>query len=177
MQRHFLARLFLVASFLLDSAVLAWGAPVISSHPRLLLTPAEKSRLLAKKNANDPSWQALKARADTLATYAIFPYKYDRRSEEPDNTIFYDYQGEGWFSATLPLALAYQMTGDTKYSDKLLQLADEMIRAQSDPENNPPNGLPPLQPDNYYPTRSLGPVLALIYDWCYAGSAPRARRA
>jgi hypothetical protein len=167
MKRHLLARLFLVASFLLDSAVLAWGAPVIDSHPRLLLTPAEKSRLLAKKNANDPAWQALQARADTLATYTIFPYKYDSRSEEPDNTIFYDYQGEGWFSATLPLALAYQMTGDTKYSNKLLQLADEMIRAQSDPDNNPPNGFPPLQPDNYYPTRNLGPVLAIIYDWCY----------
>jgi hypothetical protein len=41
----------------------------VDTRPRLLLTAAEKSRLLAKVNANDVSWQALKARADTLATY------------------------------------------------------------------------------------------------------------
>lgn len=56
-------------------AVAAHADPVISTHPRLLLTPAEKSRLLAKTSANDVSWQALKSRADTLATYTILPYK------------------------------------------------------------------------------------------------------
>src|SRR5438132_534989 len=81
---------------------------VINTHPRLLLTAAEKTRLLAKKNANDPSWQALKARADTLATYRIHPYKFDTSYEAPENTIYYTYQGEGWIDATLPLAFAYQ---------------------------------------------------------------------
>ena len=92
---------------------------------------AEQSRLLAKKNANDPSWQALKARADTLATYSINQYKFASSSAAPPATIFYNYQGEGWYDAALPLAFAYQMTGDTKYSNKLVQLAQEMIRAQS----------------------------------------------
>lgn len=151
-------------------SVQASGLPVHGAHPRLLLTSNAMTRLLAKKNANDPSWQALKSQADTLATYAIFQYKYATRASEPSNTIFYDYQGQGWFSAALPLAFAYKMTGDTQYSNKLLALADEMIRAQTDPDNLPPiadaQGLP-LQLDNYYPTRYLGPVLALIYDWCY----------
>jgi hypothetical protein len=50
---------------------------------------------------------------------------------------------------------------------KLLALADEMIRAQSDPANKPPKGYPPLDPDEYYPTRNVAPVIAIIYDWCY----------
>ncbi len=140
---------------------------VTPSHPRLLLTPTIRTQLLAKKNANDPTWQSLKARADTLVTYSILPYIYITRTTEIQNTIFYDYQGSGWYDAALPLALAYQMTGDTQYSNKLIALADEMIAAQTRPENTPPTGLPPLQPDNYYPTRYLGPVIAIIYDWCY----------
>lgn len=158
----------LVVAMILSSAPLsASGLPVVATHPRVLLTPAIKSRLLALKNANDPRWLRLKARADVLKTYSILQFKFATRSQEPDNTIFYDYQGEGWLSAAMPLGLAFQMTGDTSYSNKLLALADEMIRAQTDPDNMPPNGRGPLVPDNYYATRNLGPVLAIIYDWCY----------
>ena len=148
-------------------AFAAQAAPVISAHPRLLLTSAEKSRLLAKMNANDVSWQTLKARADTLATYSINPYKFASRNDAPNGTIYYSYQGEGWYDAALPLAFAYQMTGDTRYSNKLIELAREMIRAQSDPDNSPPNARPPIRPDNYYPSRNLASVLAFIYDYCY----------
>ncbi len=141
------------------------------------MTHAVKARLLAKKRANDPSWLKLKARADTLAAYSIYPYVDANRTNEPDRTIFYDYQGEGWYDATMPLALAYQMTGYSKYAAKLLQLADEMIAAQSRSENGPPRGVPPLRPDDYYPTRYLGPVIAIIYDWCYdqLGDARKAK--
>ncbi|MBI4469734.1 MAG: hypothetical protein HY650_10475 [Acidobacteria bacterium] len=156
-----------VAFTLAMHTTVAVADPVIGTHPRLLLTNAEKSRLLAKKNANDVSWQALKARADTLATYSIHPYKFATSSDSPEGTIYYTYQGEGWYEATLPLAFAYQMTGDTQYSNKLIQLAQEMIRAQSDPDNQPPDGLPPIRPDNYYPSRNLASVLAFIYDYCY----------
>ncbi len=141
--------------------------PVIAAHPRLLLSASEKNRLIAKKNAGDPTWQTLKARADTLATYSINPFKYAARNDAPAGTIFYTYQGEGWYDAALPLAFAYQMTGDTRYSNKLIELAQEMIRAQGDPDNNPPAGLGPIRPDNYYPSRNLMSVLAFIYDYCY----------
>src|SRR5205814_2724128 len=69
--------------------------------------------------------------------------------------------------AALPLEFAYQMTGDTKYSNKLIELAQELIRAQSDPANNPTNGSPPLQLNSYYPARNAPVVLAYIYDYCY----------
>ncbi len=156
-----------VAFAFVMQATVACAEPVIGSHPRLLLSAAEKSRLVAKKNANDVSWQALKARADTLASYSIYPYKFDTRSTEPDGTIFYDYQGEGWYEATLPLAFAWQMTGDTRYANKLIEIAQEMVRAQSDPDNNPPNGQPPIRLDSYYASRSVASVIAFIYDFCY----------
>jgi len=79
---------------LIPSIIGASSLPVISTHPRLLLTPTITDRLIAKRNANDPAWLALKARADLLATYSIFPYKYATRSQEPDNTIFYDYRDQ-----------------------------------------------------------------------------------
>ena len=82
------------------------GLPVTAPHPRILLTPSIKTALLARKTANDPAWLALKAEADVLATYSIYPYTYANRTMEPDNTIFYDYQGSDWWDATLPLALA-----------------------------------------------------------------------
>ena len=143
------------------------AGPVIATHPRLLFNAAGKSRLLAKKNANDPSWQVIKARADTLATYTILPYKFATNSQATAGTIYYTYQGEGWLAAALPLAFAYQMTADNKYSSKLIQLAQEMIRAQSDPDNNPPIGLPPIQLDSYYASRNVASTLAFIYDYCY----------
>lgn len=146
--------------------LLSAGLPVTTARPRILLTPARVAQLRAKETGGDPAWLALKARADTLSAYRIFPYNYANRSDEPDNTIFYDYQGEGWYNATLTLGLAYRITGDAKYLRPLLALADEMIRAQYAPANNPPKGLPPLRPDDYYPTRYLGPVVAIIYDWC-----------
>jgi hypothetical protein len=149
------------------AAIHVAAAPVIATHPRLLFDTTSKSRLLAKKNANDASWQALKAQADTLATYSINQYKSDTNYESRLGTIYYTYQGEGWLSSGLPLAIAYQMTGDTKYSGKLIGLAQEMIRAQSDPDNNPPNGIPPIQPDSYYASRNVAATLAFIYDYCY----------
>jgi hypothetical protein len=54
-----------------------------ATHPRIWLTPQVKSRLQAKKSARDPSWLRLKARADTLATYKIYPYIDANRTNEP----------------------------------------------------------------------------------------------
>jgi len=159
--------LAMLATILSTAPLFATGLPVVSTHPRILLTPAIRSQLLARRDANDPRWLRLKARADVLKTYAILPFKFATRTDAPENTIYYDYQGEGWHGATMPLALAYQMTGDTSYSNRLLALVDEMLRAETDPDNMPPIGRGPLVPDNYYATRHLCPVLAIIYDWCY----------
>lgn len=174
---RFIYAVALVATLVTTRPLLASGDPVISTHPRLLLTPAIKSQLLARVAAGDPRWLRLKAEADALKTYTVMQYKWANRTDRADNTIFWDYQGEGWHSAAMPLAMAFQMTGDTAYSNKLIELVDEMIRAQSDPDNNAPNGFGPLVADNYYPTRNLGPVLAFTYDWCYDQLGPERRAA
>ena len=148
------------------SAIQVSAAPVIATHPRLMFNTAGKTRLVAKVSANDPSWLVLKARADTLASYSINPYTAATSGDSPLGTIYYTYQGEGWLSATLPLAFAYQMTGDIKYSNKLIELAQEMIHAQSDTVNNPPGGFP-IQLDSYYASRNVASTLAFIYDYCY----------
>src|SRR5438128_2391101 len=88
--------LALIAIIFSAATLSASGLPVVATHPRVLLTPAIKNQLMARKNANDPRWLKLKARADVLKTYSIFPYKWATRTTEPNNTIFYDYQGEGW---------------------------------------------------------------------------------
>lgn len=154
------------------SATEALADPVIPTHPRLLFASTGKARLLAKTTANDPSWLALKSRADTLASYTIHPYTFATSSDAPAETIYYTYQGEGWLAAALPLAFAYQMTADTTYSNKLIQLAQEMVRAQSDPNNNLPIGLPPIQLDSYYASRNVASTLAFIFDYCYDRLSP-----
>ncbi len=139
----------------------------IDHPPRILLAPAQKARLAAKKNANDATWRALKQRADDLATRAILPYYYATRAESREQTIAFEDQGGGWYEAALHLGLAFQMTGDIKYCAKLAELADEMLAAPNRSENRQPAGRAPIQVDNYFSTRYLGPALGVLYDWCY----------
>lgn len=147
----------------------ASSLPVNPAHPRLLLSPAIKSALLAKKNTSDPSWLALKAQADALAGVPVHPYVFPGENDQSNSTdIWYDYYGEGWFDAAASLALAYQMTGDTRYSDKALQIADAIVAGQSFcGAAVPPNCYSPLQPNQYYASRNLGPAIAILFDWCY----------
>lgn len=148
------------------------GGAIIAGHPRLLLTPAIKTTLLAKVQANDPTWTALKTRADILLTYPITQYKTATAYNWFANTIFYGYQGEGWYSDVIPLAFAWQMTGDTNYCNKLLAIADEFIRAEYDPANQPPTGRSPMTLGNAFPSRYVGPAAAIIFDWCYDRLGP-----
>src|SRR5262245_58470262 len=85
------------AGLAVGRAAVTAAPPVRAERPRLLLDQATLTRLKTRQAANDASWQALKTRADALATYRVLRYEYDTRTDEPDNTIFYDYQGEGWF--------------------------------------------------------------------------------
>jgi len=145
----------------------ASGQPVRESHPRLLMDSTVRTKLIDKKNANDPTWTALKGKADKLKGYPIEPFKYSTRYNWYNNRIYYGYQGVGWYESVMPLALAYQMTGDTAYSDKLMDLADELIRAESDPDNMEPNGTSPIRVNISYASRYVAPTIAIIYDWCY----------
>ena len=137
----------------------AWSQQsVISQRPRVLLNATIKNQLIARKDANDPTWLALKAEADSYATWPVVaPYSNPANQNYRDGEINYYYQGGRWAEVTLPLALAYQITGDAKYADKLKQLADVIIAA----------GDAPIRVGAGYPARNIGRVVGIIYDWCY----------
>ena len=106
------------------SAVEVSAAPVIATHPRLLFNTSDKSRLLTKKTTSDPSWQALKIRADTLAGYTIQPYKFATNYESPLGRSTTPTR-RGWLSATHPPEVCVSDIGDTAYSSELIELAQE----------------------------------------------------
>lgn len=161
------ALLYAIALFLTVNIVtaVASGLPVRDAHPRIMLDSTVRARLLAKKSANDSDWQVLKQRADQLKNFTVIPYSYATRNDWYSNAIMYSFQGSNWYESTMILGLAWQMTGDTAYCNKLLQLADEMIRAEYDPNTAQYRG--PFQVNNTYASRYLGTAVGVIYDWCY----------
>lgn len=129
-----------------------------ATHPRIFLTPTLLSRLRAKAAANDPDWLDLKAEADQLVTWAVPAYS---QFAYPPNSIVYTYQGSGWFDAIIRLGLAYQITGNTAYADKVIEVV-KVANATFAAGN-----LTPISVDNGWPTRMLPYGLGLAYDWVY----------
>ncbi len=163
----FLALLSVFAVWILfQPKALASGQQVRESHPRLLLDSATKAKLVAKKNTNDQTWTTLKSRADQLKTFPINKYTYETRGDWYSNRIMYGFQGTEWYDATMVLGLAYQISGDTVYSNKLLQLADEMMKGDS-LETGKRAGRTPFMVNIAYASRYVGVSFAIIYDWCY----------
>ena len=109
---------------LLPTLVFGYGPPNFvpdEPHPKLFLTSNALAQLSKKVIANDLGWLAMKARADILVTYAVPAYN---RGAWPSNAIPYTYQGDSWLEAAQVLGLAYKVTGNTAYADKLIQLSD-----------------------------------------------------
>ncbi|GHN02605.1 hypothetical protein WSM22_40940 [Cytophagales bacterium WSM2-2] len=148
---------------LLLPIVLPAQNPVVPARPRVLLNTEIKNALIAKKNANDPEWQAFKKEADKFATWPVIPYT---QPSTFGDQIEYGYQGSGWPTPAFTLALAYQLTNDTKYSNKMKQLADVMINA----------GVAAMKEGIGYPSRNIGRSVAVIYDWCYNELTPAQRQ-
>jgi Heparinase II C-terminal domain len=123
-------------------------------HPRIWLDSATMTRLTALKNANDATWVALKATADADAALTVEAYS---QSSCTGSDICYVYEGYGWYNAVLPLALAYQMTGSTTYSNQVKAILNAFSTA----------GSSPCKVDQGYPSRSAVLALAIGYDWIY----------
>ena len=125
-----------------------------NTHPRIWLDSATMTRLTALKNANDATWVALKAQADTDLTFTVPSYS---RGSCPVNNICYDYQGLGWLNEVEPLALAYKLTGTVAYARKVIEILDAMAAA----------GPAPCSADTGYASRSAVLAFALGFDWIY----------
>jgi hypothetical protein len=124
------------------------------SHPRIWLDSTTLTRLKALKNANDPTWTAMKADADSYASKTVEAYSV---SNCKDGDICYTYEGFGWFSAIEPLALAYKITGNTTYSNQVKAIMNAMAAA----------GSAPCSVDSGYASRTAVVAFALGYDWIY----------
>ena len=147
--------------------------PVVQGHPRLHLDPPTKARLLTQVAANDPHWLDLKAEADDLAARDILAWTPANTGTWNTQYIFYSYCGSSWDEAAMTLGLAHQLSKGnqsgafpTAYSDQLLALADTLLAGYA--AYPPCSGCPNMFLWNTtYATRHLGPVLGVIYDWCY----------
>lgn len=102
------------------------------AHPRIWLDSTTLTRLRAQiasthysgTAASDSSYfTALLASADSYAAMPVAPYT---RTAAPDSTINYAYEGAGWLQSVQSLALAYQLTGNKSYSDKVKQILAAM---------------------------------------------------
>lgn len=143
-----------------------WASGINYDHPRIFMSPEIRAKLEAKVASNSADWVKLKNQADILKNYPITQYKIATAYNWHSGTIQYGYQGSEWYEAALPLCFAYQLTGDTVYSKKAVQIADEMVRAMNDPDNNWGNHSP-FNLANTYPSRFVGPAAAIIYDYCH----------
>jgi len=116
----------------------AYGPPNYlpdGSHPRLLLSSSKLSELNDKYTNNTSQWADLKSYCD----YYIgnWPGSVEAR----------------WYGLILGMALMYQVTGDTTYSNRAKQFLDDMV-ANCDLNNR-----------NTF--RGFGNIVAIAYDWLY----------
>lgn len=134
---------------------LACGLNAQVAHPRIWLDSATKTRLLALVAANDPTWVAVKAQADAYLSKTVISGLV---TCDASTSICWQSQYDGWVSPVQYLGLAYQMTGNTAYSDQLKLVLESMVSTGVGAVSTPTTG---------YGTRTAVLSLGLGYDWIY----------
>src|SRR5579883_1617728 len=126
----------LLLALLLAASIQPAGAQTITSittpHPRLWITPARLNRMKTDAAANTSRWQAVLSVANAASSDLT----------NPDDIV--------------PLALVYQVTGNTAYAQKAI--ADTLANAVS--SNT-------LTDDSNYNYRTVIPDVSAGLDWCY----------
>lgn len=151
--------------------------PVVASRPRIFLDAPTKAALFAKKNSNSADWTNLLAAANKYLPHTVIPWNpVNAGSSAYYNTgdVFYSYCGSNWEEAALILGMAHQLTktnnagaNATAYSNKMLALADVIIKGYADYPPNTTYQPNIFQYNSSYATRHVGKTIAVIYDWCY----------
>jgi len=129
-----------------------------SGRPAIWIDGATLARLKAKAAANDPDWVAHRDSADSYLSRTVLPY--DRNAGSSNTAIGYAYEGEGWFSSIFSLALAYEISGNAAYANKVREIL-AVINGETKKGN-----LEPISVDAGFPTRMLPLALGLAYAWC-----------
>jgi uncharacterized protein (TIGR03437 family) len=133
------------------------AAQIVSTRPRVILTPAVVTKLKAKALAGDPAWVAIKTQADTLVRTSVAPY-----TRTGGTGIIYDYLGLGWLLAIQPLGMAFHVTGNTAYCDKVIEIMNAATAAHA------AGSIEAITADSGFASRAAAFGMALGYDWCYS---------
>ena len=147
----------------------------VARAPRIWLTPTLLAKLQAKYAANTPDWQAFIAVANRYKGRTVAPYSDAACSGS--TSICYNggyqaiggtsYQGSSYLQGGFYLSLAYQVTGDTGYSDTAIQIL-EAIDASWDGRSDCSTyaaGTIPMAANDGWSDRTYQVAVALIYDW------------
>ena len=132
--------LYIILGFIMLFSV--YADSVRSEHPRILLTDQVLAVLGQKVINNAPEWQELKSKADAYLT----------------GVISSGYYGGVYSEAIRHLGLVYKLTGNTVYSDKVIEVMQTMVDTVD---------VSVIKGDSGYGIRNYGPAMAIGYDWCY----------
>jgi autotransporter-associated beta strand protein len=146
-------------------------ATLATGHPRLFITPQKvewlKQQLAANTDAKLVGWyNALKASADTIRTQTVNLYVPDDRG-----TILG--VSRSVYDRTYKLALAYLITGDAGYAERLYQ---ELEKAANPAGSRAPGDFPDWHPAHFLDVAEMSHAFAVGLDWLYHYWTP-ARRA
>lgn len=128
-------------------------------HPRLMARQEDFQKIKEAVQQDDRFkkwWQKVQANADKLLKEP--PVKY----ELPDGVRLLEISRRA-LNRTQLLALAYQITGDAKYKDRLWVEMDAVTKFQD------------WHPVHYLDTAEMTHAVAIAYDWLYEAWTPEQR--
>lgn len=144
------------------------------THPRLLLDTAYKAELMSHVTANDATWTGWKADADYYLDKTVAPYAPGICTQTTQicftGGLNGSYEGSGWYAMMFSLSLAYQLTGDTTYSNKVKEVITVMNASwdgRGDCSTYASTGTIPPSVDGGYGWRSFMLGFGVAYDWIH----------
>ena len=145
-------------------------ATLATGHPRIFITGQRiewlRQQLAAKTEAKLASWyQTLKSNADTIRNQPVNIYvKDDRGTILGISRSVYD--------RTYKLALAYLMTGDAAYAERLYL---ELEKAANPTGGKLAGDFPDWDPGHFLDVAEMTHAFAIGYDWLYSYWTPARR--
>ncbi len=145
-------------------------ATLASGHPRLFITPQKiewlRQQLAAGTEAPLATWyQTLKASADTIRNQPVNTYALDNR-----NTMLGI--SRSVLDRTYKLALAYLMTGDRTYAERLYL---ELEKAANPAGSKAPGDFPFWDTGHFLDVAEMTHAFAIGFDWLHAYWTPARR--
>jgi autotransporter-associated beta strand protein len=145
-------------------------ATLATGHPRIFISPPRvewlRQQLAAGAHATLTAWfNSLKSSADSLRTQPVNTYALDNR-----NTLLTI--SRSVYDRTYKLALAWLMTGDSTYAERLYA---ELEKAANPTGGRAPDDFPNWNPSHFLDVAEMTHAFAVAYDWLYSYWTPARR--